>query len=77
MRKQTICIYENKNSAQLRGNLEADQRLCFRYTDSTFLLLLKFKPASVTVQPDFFNSVLRPVQDYFSSYETGQSVGVA
>ena len=23
----------------------------------------------------FFNSVLRPVQDYFSSYETGQSVG--
>ena len=23
----------------------------------------------------FFNSVLRPFQDYFSSYETGQSVG--
>ena len=22
----------------------------------------------------FFNSVLRPFQDYFSSYETGQSV---
>ena len=22
-----------------------------------------------------FNSVLRPIQDYFSSYETGQSVG--
>ena len=25
----------------------------------------------------FFNSVLRPLQDYFSSYETGQSVGGA
>ena len=23
----------------------------------------------------FFNSVLRPFQDYFNSYETGQSVG--
>ena len=23
----------------------------------------------------FFHSVLRPFQDYFSSYETGQSVG--
>ena len=25
----------------------------------------------------FFNSVLRPLQDYFSSYETDQSVGGA
>ena len=25
----------------------------------------------------FLNSVLRPFQDYFSSYETGQSVGGA
>ena len=25
----------------------------------------------------FFNSVLRPFQDYFSSYETGQSLGGA
>ena len=25
----------------------------------------------------FFNSVLRPFQDYFKSYETGQSVGGA
>ena len=25
----------------------------------------------------FFNSVLRPFQDYFSSYETGQSIGGA
>ena len=57
MRKPTICICENKDADQLRGNREADQRLCFRYTDSTLPLLLKseissFWPASVTVQPD-------------------------
>ena len=26
---------ENKDADQLRGNREADQRLCFRYTDSS------------------------------------------
>ena len=35
MRKPTICIGENKDADQLRGNREAYQRLCFRYTDST------------------------------------------
>ena len=41
MGKPTICIGENKGADQLRGNREADQRLCFRYTDSTLPLLLK------------------------------------
>ena len=31
MRKQAFYICENKNPDQLRGNREADQRLCFRY----------------------------------------------
>ena len=31
MRKPTICLCENKDADQLRGNREADQRLCFRY----------------------------------------------
>ena len=35
MGKPTICICENKDADQLRGNREADQRLSFRYTDST------------------------------------------
>ena len=35
MRKPTICICENKDADQLRGNREADQRICFRYS-STF-----------------------------------------
>ena len=46
MRKPTICICENKGADQLRGNREADQRLCFRYTDSTLPLLLKSKISS-------------------------------
>ena len=39
MRKLAFCICENKDADQLRGNREADQRLCFRYTDSTIPLL--------------------------------------
>ena len=35
MGKPTICICENKCADQLRGNRKADQRLCFRYSDST------------------------------------------
>ena len=32
---------KNKDADQLRGNREADQRLCFRYTDSIIPLLPK------------------------------------
>ena len=39
MRKPAFCLCENKDADQLRGNREADQRLCFRYTDSTIPLL--------------------------------------
>ena len=41
MRKPDICICENKDADQLHGDREADQRLCFRYTDSTIPLLPK------------------------------------
>ena len=47
MRKPTICICENKDADQLRGNREADQRLCFRYLDSTIHLLPKYKISSL------------------------------
>ena len=46
MGKPTICIYENKDADQLRGYREADQRLCFRHTDSTIHLLLISKVSS-------------------------------
>ena len=56
MRKPTFCIYENKDADQLRGNREADQRLSFRYINSTIPLLSKSEissllPSSVAVQP--------------------------
>ena len=46
MGKPTICIGENKDADQLRGNREADRRLCFRYSDSTIPLLLKSEISS-------------------------------
>ena len=47
MGKPTICIGENKDADQLRGNREADQRLCFRYSDNTATLLLKSEILSI------------------------------
>ena len=41
VRKPVFCICENKDADQLSGNREADQRVCFRYTDSTIPLLSK------------------------------------
>ena len=46
VRKPAFCICENKDADQLRGNREADQRLCFRYTDSTIPLLPKSEISS-------------------------------
>ena len=56
MRKPMFCICENKDADQLRGNREADQRLCFRYIDSRIPLLSvseisSLKPSSVAIQP--------------------------
>ena len=47
MRKPTFYIYENKDADQLRGNREADQRLCFRYIDSTSPLLYQSEISSL------------------------------
>ena len=57
MRKPAFCICENRDADQLRGNHEADQRLCFCYTDSTIPLLPKSEisslyTSSVAVQPE-------------------------
>ena len=47
MRKPTFCICENKDADQLRGNHEADQRLCFRYINSIIPLLSKSEISSL------------------------------
>ena len=48
VRKQFFfCICENKDEDQLRGNREADQRLCFHYINSTIPLLSKYEISSL------------------------------
>ena len=47
VRKPDFCICENKDADQLRGDREADQRLCFRHMDSTILLLSKSEISSL------------------------------
>ena len=48
MRKPAFCICINKDTDQLRGIRKADQRLCFRYTDSTIPHLPRnFKPLAI------------------------------
>ena len=45
--KPWFCICENKGADQLRGNREADQRLCFRYADSTIPRLPVYEISSL------------------------------
>ena len=71
MGKPTICIGENKGADQLCSNCEADQRLCFRYTDSTFPPLLipklsRFWVSSVTVQAGLCRTSSEPKLLVFS-----------
>ena len=73
MGKPAVCIGENKGADQLGSNCEVDQRLCFRYTDSTgtIPLLSKSKiasllPSSVTVQPGLCRTGSEPKLLVFS-----------
>ena len=72
MRKPDFCICENKDADQLHSNREADQRLCFRYTDSTIQSeISSLWPSSVAVQPglcETSDQVGNP-QDRFSHKE--------
>ena len=69
-----FCICENKDADQLRGNREADQRLCFRYIGSTIPQLSKsndFKPLAIfcgcTAQ--FVSDLVENPEDQFSHNE--------
>ena len=71
MRKPAFCICKNKDADQLCGNGEADQRLCFRYIDSTIPLLSKsemssLQPSSVAVQCGLCRTWLEPQRPVFS-----------
>ena len=47
VRKPAFFICKNKDTDQLCGDCEADQRFCFRYMDSTIPLLSKSKISSL------------------------------
>ena len=71
MRKPDICLCENKGADQLSSNCEADQRLCFCYTDSTIPLVLKseilnFQPPSVAARPVCVRPGRKPRKPVFS-----------
>ena len=71
MRKPVYCICENKDA----GHSEADQRLCFRYTDSTISLLLikirNFKPPAIFCgcTARFMSDLVGNPEDRFSHIE--------
>ena len=70
MRKPAFCICKNKDTDQLRGNREADQRLGFRYMASTIPLLPKnkinFKPLAI-----FCDCTVRFMSDLVKIPKTG------
>ena len=63
-------ICENKDADLLGGDCEADQRLCFRYTESTIPLLPKseissLKLSSVAVQPGLCRTISETLKTGF------------
>ena len=70
--KPAFCICENKTQISFAVlNREADQRLCFRYMDSTIPLLSKsdissLQPNSVAVQPGLCQTRLETRKLVFS-----------
>ena len=76
MRKPGFCICVNKDADQLRGNREADQHLCFRYMDSTILLILNFKSLTILCgcTAQFVWNLVGNPEDRFSHYEAHLSV---
>ena len=71
MRKLDFCMCENKGADQLCYNCEAEQCLCFRYMDSTILLLSKiqnFQPLVIFCDctAQFVSDLVRNPEDRFS-----------
>ena len=71
MRKPDFCICKDKDADQLRGYREADQRLCFRYIDSTIPLLPNYKPLTIFCDctDRFVSDLVRNPEDRFSHNE--------
>ena len=71
MRKTAFCICENKDADQLRGNREADQRLCFRCIDSTIPLLpIKYKNSSFKSSENIQKKECGPNTEYIRNFKS-------
>ena len=77
MRKPAFCICENKDADQLRGNCEADRRLCVHYMDSAISHLPKsckyqnFEPPAIfcCCAARFVSDLVGNHEDRFSQNE--------
>ena len=65
MRKPAFCICENKDA----GNCAADQRLCFRYTDSRIPLLPRSLAIFCGCAAWFVSDLVGKPEDRFSQKE--------
>ena len=74
MRKPVFCICKNKDADQIRGNREADQRLCFRYTYST--IIRNFQPLAIFCgcTARFLSDLVGNPEDRFSHNEAHMMV---
>ena len=68
MRKPDFCLWENKAADQLCSNCEADQRLSFRYLDSTVPLRTTYSQIFKSLAC-FFDCKGRFVSDLFENPE--------
>ena len=69
MRKPAFCICENKDADQLRGNCEADQRLCFCYKESAIPLLRIRNAIFFDCTARFVSDLVGNPEDRFSHKE--------
>ena len=78
MRKLAFCICENKDTDRVCSNREADQRLCFRYIDSTIPLLPKSEISSIFCgcTARFVSDLVGNPEDWFFSDEDQMIVSV-
>ena len=77
MRNPTFCICENKDADLLRGNREADQRLCFRYIDRTIPLLSNSECTAWFVSDQVGNQKVGFLMTrliYFNAFITGTAL---
>ena len=75
MRKPAFYICKNKDADQLCRNCAADQSLCFRYSDSTIILLPKLLSIFCGCTAWFVSDLVGNTEDWFSR-DVAHNIGV-